>query len=220
MFKNIEKQYKRKLVEYEFRNVYWSIAIILFLIYIEIKSIFRLNNRYNWIFYLTFFIFVFMYYLLNYIIKTKNIKGTFKEKFNQYIINKKESAKKELIKTIKKYGFNKEEKIKILFDYFSKQNSIKLESSLLSWISSFALTTASFVSIAYDSSTNTISMSKLSAIFESTFSIVIITLFVFITIKFTIKEIAFSQKDIHSLISEDLLEIFINFNKYKKRLNS
>ena len=216
MFKDIEKIYLKKNKERKFNIYYWKIASIFIILSFFFKDYF---NHHLLLILLEFILIIFRYFIKDYIKETKALDKSknFKENILIYSNQIEKKRIEELIKSLKNNNFKTKYDIKIAIDYFNNK-TVKIESNFLAWFVSAILTISSFIEIAYDSTTQNLDFTKISIILGSSLGIAIllsILIFIFNTI---IKSAFFTKEKLHSDLSEDLIYIYINYEKYKKQL--
>ena len=220
MFKGIEKNYKKKLREYKFNKYYWCIAISLMII----SSLFKIpNNIKPYFIYISLFILVIGYFIVDFFKVIKKCKLKDKTKFSDKLKNYIHETEKEninnLVLLLKQYNFRTKNDLKLAIDYYNSEKPLKVESDYLGWIVSIALTLSSFIEIAYNPETQTIDTTKISVILGSTAEIIIGFIIPIIIIKLIINGIIIPKKRLQSNLSEDLSYIYLNFDKYKNQLS-
>lgn len=220
MFKIIKKRYKNNLRESKFNIYYWAIASTLMII----SLIFKMpNNIKAYFIYISLFILVIIYFIVDFVKITKkytiNKKSTFLNKFKIYIKEVRKQNINNLILLLKQYNFKTKNDLKMAIDYYNSENPIKVESNYLGWIVSIALTLSSFIEIAYNPETQALDITKISVILGSTTGIIIVFLIPIIFFKFFINGIVIPKKRLQSNLSEDLTYIYLNFDKYKNQLS-
>lgn len=223
MFTNILNEYKKNSHERKFNIFYFYLASILSGISILLKKFTNLNNLIIFIpIYIIIFISITVFFIIDYkkYTKNKNKNKNLKEKLIVYIeeINKQRINK--LIDRLKAYNISTKTNLKLAIDFYNNEKPKKLESDYLGWIVSSALTISSFIEIAYDSQSQTIDMTKLSVIMGSTIGYIIIIIFGIGMIKSIISGIIIPKQKSQSEISEDLTYIYINYNKFKNKLEN
>lgn len=220
MFENIEKEYKKNSKERKFNKFYWISAFISTIVFSPLRNIKYLKYiNYGIVFFLVIIYFIYDYK------KTIN-KSTIKKneriinKFKKYVSITKKDHMNNLIMLLKTNNFKTKNDLKFAIEYYNSKRPIKIESSLLAWITSTSLTLASLVSIAYDPTTQKIDYTKINAILETTIGFVIVALIPILLVKLIIIDnFTFSKEKLHSELSEDLSYIYMNFDKYKNQLN-
>ena len=220
MFKNIEKNYKNNLRESKFNKYYWTISLTL----IFISLIFKIpNNIKAYFIYIPLFIFVIIYFGIDFVKITKNYtnnkKNKFLTKFKIYIKEVENQNINNLISLLKQYNFKTKNDLKMAIDYYNSEKPIKVESNYLGWIVSIALTLSSFIEIVYNTETQAIDTAKISVILGSTAGIIIVFLISIIFLNFFINSVVIPKKRLQSNLSEDLTYIYLNFDKYKNQLS-
>lgn len=220
MFKSIEKKYKNNLRESKFNKYYWTIALTLMII----SLIFKMpNNIKAYFIYISLFILVIIYFGIDFVKITKNYtinkKITFLDNFKIYIKEVENQNINNLISLLKQYNFKTKNDLKMAIDYYNSEKPIKVESNYLGWIVSIALTLSSFIEIAYNPETQAIDITKISVILGSTTGIIIVFLIPIIFFKFFINGVVIPKKRLQSNLSEDLIYIYLNFDKYKNQLS-
>ena len=220
MFQSIEKKYKNNLRESKFNKYYWTIALTLMII----SLIFKMpNNIKAYFIYISLFILVIIYFGIDFVKITKNYtinkKITFLDNFKIYIKEVENQNINNLISLLKKYNFKTKNDLKMAIDYYNSEKPIKVESNYLGWIVSIALTLSSFIEIAYNPETQAIDITKISVILGSTTGIIIVFLIPIIFFKFFINGVVIPKKRLQSNLSEDLIYIYLNFDKYKNQLS-
>ena len=206
MYKKIEKEYKKSSEEYKFNRYYWICSFTLTLIYAVIKNFYDLRSYYILLF-LTFLIIVRL--IINFIKETKGKKKTIKEKIHRYLEKSNNCQKDILNDLLKKYNFKEKDEIKMMIFHFENCKSIKIESSLMSWVLTVSISIASFLEIAYDDTTNSINYSKLNVILNNTAIICIYLLLSLMILKTIIDQFSRNNNTKDSLI-EDLTKIYLN----------
>ena len=221
MYSNIEKEYKKVDLDSNFDKYYWKWSIIIGIVFIIIFNIFPNNNDLIYLMYLTIFIICIIYFVRDFrnTVKQKDTEKKFSEKLELYRNFKREERKTKLLSILRKYKFNTKDNLKIAIDYYSRKKPIPIESSILAWIVSTAITLASLVEIAYDKEKEIIDYTKISVIFSSTLGMVIGILIPILFIKFIFNRLRIPKTKLYSNIEEDLTIIYLNFNKYKNQLN-
>ena len=221
MFTNILNEYKKNSHERKINIFYWSIALILIILSTIIKTFTNLNTIIICIsLFATLIIAITIYFIKDYKRITKNQLQAkkLKDKLIIYVeeINKQKINK--LIDSLKMYNISNKTNLKLAIDFYNNEKPKKIESDYLGWIVSSALTISSFIEIAYDSQSQTIDTTKLSVIMESTIGYIIIIILGIGMIKSIISGIIIPKQKSQSEISEDLTYIYINYNKYKNKL--
>lgn len=221
MFTNILNEYKKNSHERKINIFYWSIALILIILSTIIKTFTNLNTIIICIsLFATLIIAITIYFIKDYKRITKNQlqEKKLKDKLIIYVeeINKQKINK--LIDSLKMYNISNKTNLKLAIDFYNNEKPKKIESDYLGWIVSSALTISSFIEIAYDSQSQTIDTTKLSVIMESTIGYIIIIILGIGMIKSIISGIIIPKQKSQSEISEDLTYIYINYNKYKNKL--
>lgn len=218
MYNNIEKEYKN--LDNHFDKFYWKWATVISVIYIILSLIFPNNDFLIYIMYLSIFSLC-VYYFINDFRTTLNVENRKKKffvKLEIYKSAKKEKRKVKLLSILRKYNFNTKDNLKIAIDYYSRKKPILIESSILAWIVSAAITLASLVEIAYDKEKEIIDYTKISIIFGSTLGMVIAFLIPILIIKLLFNQLKSSKLKLFSSIEEDLTIIYLDFKKYKNQL--
>ncbi len=218
MFQKLENNYKKQLKEKKFNKFYWISALILIAITTAFQNFFI--NKY-YLIYIILGILVIIYFILDYHKTLKN-----KKKYNNMIknlivyVNQTHIDRiNSLIINMKRYNIKTKNDIKMTIDYYTNKQPIRVESSYLGWIVSSTLTISSFIQIAYDNEKQLLDYTKISVILGSSLGIIICLLLPILIIKAIISSVVFSKEKLHSNISEDLIYIYFNFNKFKNQLN-
>lgn len=223
MFTSILNEYKKNSHERKLNIFYWSIALILIILSTIVKTFTKLNTIIMCIsLFATLIIAMTIYLIKDYKKITKNQlqEKKLKDKLIIYVkeINKQRINK--LIDSLKMYNISNKTNLKLAIDFYNNEKPKKIESDYLGWIVSSALTISSFIKIAYDSQSQTIDLTKLSVIMGSTIGYIIIIIFGIGMIKSIISGIIIPKQKSQSEISEDLTYIYINYNKFKNKLNN
>ena len=223
MFENIEKEYKKNSKERKFNTFYWTyVFIIIVSACVLSKYSTTFDNIKNYVIYISTFIAIIIYFVIDYLHTVKNLKFNSKEnilkKLKAYINYNSQIHTDNLVKSLSKYNYKSKADLKLAIDYFNSKRPIKVESSFIAWIVSIALTLSSFVELAYDNSTKTIDYNKLLAILSPTIGFIICFLIFCIFVKLMINSIILSKTEIQSRIVDDLSFIYLNFDTYKNKL--
>lgn len=212
MYKEIEKQYIKSSEEYRFNRYYWICSFTLTFIYVVIKSFYNIKI-YSVFVALIFLIIV--RFIINFIKETKKTKKSIKEKIHQHLEKTSNCPKEKLNDLLNKYKFKEKDEIKMMILHFEKSKSVKMESSLMSWILTASISIASFLEIAYDNTTNSINYSKLNIILNDTTIICIYLLLSLLMIKTIVNQFSRSNSTKDMLI-EDLTNIYLSKKSKRK----
>ena len=220
MFKDIEKNYKKNLIETKFNKFYWITSFLLILG----SSLLQISDNIKpYFIYTLLFIFVIGYFIINYIKTMKNVnikkKINIIEKLKIYSNEVEKQNFNNIILLLKQYNFKTKNDLKLAIDYYNSEKPIKVESDYLGWIVSISLTLSSFIEIAYNTETQAIDTTKISVILGSALGIIIGFLIPIIIFKIIINKSFTSKKTIRSNLSDDLSYIYLNFDKYKNQLS-
>lgn len=220
MFENIEKSYKRNLIDYKFNIFYYKASCGL----IFISYLFKISDDIKPYFIFFSLIIAGMAYLFAHILTNINKlninnKISLLDKIKIYFKEEKKGKYVTVIKLLKKYNIKTKSDLKLTIDYFNSKKSIKVESDYLGWIVSFILTVSSLMEIAYDSEKNAINLEKISIIFGYSFKIILSFLIPIILFKRILNQIFISKDFVRTKLIDDLYYIYLNFDKYKNQLS-
>lgn len=221
MFNNIEQEYKKNSFERKLNKLYWLIAILIIVpIYLlskwlDLPTFVQCVISFGLLLVILFFAFIKDYKKVVKKLKEK-VPKELKGKLILYVNDKHQEDISNLVKVLLKYNYKTKGDLKIAIDYFNNRRPIKVESSILGWIISLTLTLSSFAELAYNDVTKTIDYDKLSAIVGSALGFVAAFLIIAAAIKFVMRALL-TNKDLRSQLNDDLMTIYLNFDKYKNK---
>lgn len=220
MYRDFEKEYKKKYYNRNFDFYYLKWSIILLIIFAVIDKYFAKTELVIPFFYLSLILICFNYYFQKYIkfLKTNRNEKKFFSNVKSFINNIENEKNQNFLLLLKENKFNSKTNLKVVIDYYNRKKPILLETSFFGWIITFSLTLASFVEIAYDDKKGLIDYEKLNVIFSSTVFIIILFIISMFFIKFLFSNFKISKNKIYSNIEENLTKVYLNFDKYKNRL--
>ena len=221
MFNNIEQEYKKNSFERKLNKLYWLIAILIIVpIYLlskwlDLPTFVQCVIPFGLLLVILFFAFIKDYKKVVKKLKEK-VPKELKGKLILYVNDKHQEDISNLVKVLLKYNYKTKGDLKIAIDYFNNRRPIKVESSIFGWIISLTLTLSSFAELAYNDVTKTIDYDKLSAIVGSALGSIAPFLIIAAAIKFVMRALL-TNKDLRSQLNDDLMTIYLNFDKYKNK---
>ncbi len=224
MFAKIEKEYK-KLSKGRFFTIYYWCSVLLTLLLTTLFSyIFENFNAIRYHFtYFTLFILVFIYFYIDFmnVIKFLNVKKSemLFIKIKKYINYNKDNYIDKLLTILKLHNFKTKSDLKLAIDYYNQKQPIKIDPNYLSWIVSIAITISSLVELAYNDTTQMIDFNKITIIFNISLQYTFIISISFLSAYWLIRLVFLPNKKVYSNIIDDLSYIYLNFNKFKSKLN-
>ena len=123
-----------------------------------------------------------------------------------------------MLKLLKQNSIKTKDDLKLVIEYYISEKPNKTKQNYLEFIVSIAFAIASFIGIGYKAETNSINKAILSDISTSTIIIILSFFGPIFVVKYIIETIRNPKdKKVSNLIS-DLTFIYLNYDKYKKRL--
>lgn len=221
MFTEIEREYRKGLIERRFWRYYWRRAILAIILASVATVIFGFPSwAASFIIAGVLIILVIIFFIgdAHTLIKKRPAKAqSWKEAYRSA---DQQLRLETLLRDLKHHQINTKDEIRLAIDYYQAQRPISTRTSLLEFILSIAIAIMSVLAITYDDQLHTIDSLKLTAIFWPTIKIILIIIIPLLVITFIIRRIFESNIKIDSILIEDLSYIYVNFEKYRSKLNN
>lgn len=219
MYKNIEKNYKKKNPENKLYTYYWICSVIATII-VLILSHFGVNDFILLLLLMvSLIIAVIIYEFRNY--KNYNIEihklTDYFTNYKFYIKKEKEVAIDNLVEILNNENINTKREILLFIDYYNKKLPINIKKSIWESIASLAVTIVSIVVIFVDEENKTIDYDKIAIVMESFFGVILVVIFMYLVLKLFIS-VKKSKETFYSELVDKLTIIYINYDKYKSKL--
>lgn len=159
------------------------------------------------------------YKIKRYFRKEKLKKDTFKRLLHTYIQNLNSIITDRLVNTLKENNVNNKDKIRILIDYYNKNEPLNTKLNPLEIIARIFVSLASLVVIAYNDITKQLDINTIVYILYYTFIITLFILLSMILIHFIFKSLFLSKEFLNSSLLDELTYIYMNYDNYKEKLN-
>lgn len=219
LYEQIERDYKERRPDRDFNLYYFKYSSIIASVYFIVSLVFKFNFFISILIMTLGIIVILIIYirkdLNNYLtIEEKNLSVI--KKFFLYINHKNDDDEKKELKTIyfllEKYNIKTKEEIKLIIDYYNVKIPVENKVSILGWIMSAAVSIASFIIIAYDNEKGIIDNTKLFALFNSVFGLILTIIIPILVFKFIISEVTFSKVKLYSELVDKFSYFYINFS--------
>lgn len=224
MFSEIEKEYKKALQQKRFLAYYWPCAIVVIAIAVTLD--FALNlNRY--LVYgcavLALLILVGVFFARDLQLASRSFR-TVREakglaaKRAAYFAADDERRRDNLAIDLARHRINTKDDLALTLHYYQDRLPENTRPNLLSWILTAVITLVSIVVVAYDDSIGSINLRKLVPIFFSALVVAATILTPFIIARIISAIISNSRSKVETILVEDLAYIYVNYEKYRHRL--
>lgn len=222
MFDDIEKSYYKDLSEKRFWRFYIWRAIILVAIALVLVYYFHWNN---WLVSAVLGILLLglvLYFFWREIHRAvdKTGKHTLREKLILYHDNDDYTRLNNLLLILHRYNIRTKDDLKLILNHFENRQPTPTKPNILEWVVSVMITLVSVVVIAYNESTRSIDMGKLTTILITTASFALVVLMPFLIIAVARAAAQTRRAKTDYILIEDLSYIIINFEKYSSQLES
>ena len=223
MFTEIEKQYQENLAEHKFWKFYFRFATPVILVATMVTFLLNLNP---WL--VTGAVMIYLLYLVahffnqevNHILGRRQIHPSLRIKIQAYARADNEYRLNNLLNILHEHNIRTREDLELAIRYFEGRRPVVTKTSLLEWVLTIAITLASVVAIAYDDNSQAINDMKLFHILWPTFRIVLFVMVPGFVIGFISNKVFFSRSKVDSILIEDLSYIYVNYDKFQKKLKS
>ncbi len=222
MFDDIEKSYRKNLSEKRFWQFYgWRAAVLviaaLVLVYWLGWNSWAVAAGLGII--LLGLIFYFFWREIHRFVDKKE-KHTLREKLILYHDNESYLRLNSLLLTLHKYNIYTKDDLKLVLNYFEGRQPSPTKPNVLEWIVSVMIALVSVVVIAYNESTRSIDIGKLTTILVTTASFAAVVLMPALIIAVTRAAMQTRRAKSEYILIEDLSYIIINFEKYASQLEN
>lgn len=222
MFDDIERTYNKDLSEKRFWRFYSWRAIIL--VGIALVLVYWLSWN-SWAVAMVLgvlllgLVFYFFWREIHHAVSGLG-KHTFREKLILYHENEKLERLNSLLLTLRKYNVREKDDIKLVLTHFENRQPAPTKPNVLEWIVSVMIALVSVVVIAYNESTRSIDIGKLTTILVTTVSFALVVLMPVLVIAIARAVVQTRRSKSDYILIEDLAYIIINFEKYSSQLES
>lgn len=226
MFSEIERVYKRSLVQSRFRSYYLPRAILTVLIALIVNFGFGVNR---WLVYgvstVVLLAFVAIFFVVDFYKTVKTMpevhktRGFFSKLQKYYEIDDKRRLDN-LIKDLCEHDVNTKAELELAIDYYEHHRPLKAKPGLLEWTLSAVVALSSTTMIAYDEATNAVDLDKLFATIVPTFEVALLLLSPIILLKVIKLLIEKSRVKLDSGLVEDLAYIYMHYESFEKTLKT
>ncbi len=222
MFSEIEKEYKKGLPELRFRSYYVRLAIPLIIAAYLLSKFMHIQSWISAVIIGVLLIVLVVIYLIRSIRTVSKYQKGMKLRGWLESYNKADEARRidSLIDSLRKNNLETRDEIKFALDYFEQQIPTPSKPSLLELILSAAVGLTSVIVLAYDEENNIVNFAKFWGILWSTLSVALIVLVPVVIIGLLVKKLIFSRTRIDFILVEDLAFLYINYDKFKTKLQS
>lgn len=224
MFDEIEREYQKGLQEKRFIAYYWPRAMIIVLV---ATSLSFLIGFHRWIVYgcavvifvgLVAIFFAREYYHAHKTMESVRQSKHLTTKLSAYFKVDNTRRIDKLVRDLARHNLRTKDDLKITLDYFQSRLPINKKPNLLEWIFTAVVALSSVVIVTYDSSINTINTHRLVAVLAPTVVVALIILTPFIIAKLISTGISRSRNKVDTSLVQDLAYIYVNFEKFKDKL--
>lgn len=222
MYKNIEKKYTELNPDNDFDKFYRRLSFITAPVFYVLFLISSHKILLFIIFILLLLLSIALYFIRDFknFLNKNDMNLNLLAKFKVYFKLIDDKKISNLVELLKKYNINDKDKLQLSINYYNRKAPIKIESSLLGWVVSFAITLASIVSIGFDENTGKINYNKLNEILGSTLGILIIVLLPILSVRFAINALKSSKDELYKELEDNITHVYVNYDVYKKKLKN
>lgn len=222
MFSDIEKDYKKGLPELRFRSYYVRLAVPLIVVAYLASKFLHINSWLTAVIMGVLLLVLVGIYLLKDIRSlSKYEKGMGIRKWlNNY--NRADELRRldSLVASLHKNNLNSQDDIKLALEHFEQQVPPPTKPSLLELMLSAAVGLMSIIVLAYDEENNIVDFGKFWNILWSTLGVALIIIIPVVVVGWLVKKLIFSHTKIEVILVEDLAYVYINYDKFRAKLNS
>lgn len=224
MFSEIEKEYRKSVQERRYLAYYVRWAVPITVVAIVLSLIFR--KLYLVIYITTVVVLVIlavMFFVrdvreINEMTRTIRRKKGIKAKLENYFELDNAMRVNKLVEALKQYEINTKEDLSVVLKYFESRLPITTRPNLMNWILTTIVTVASVAIVAYDEVTSTIDVRKFLSVFISALVVAVMCITPVLVFKIARYAMTRFRNRVDTILVEDLAYIYINFEKYQKRL--
>lgn len=222
MFDAIEKSYYKDLSEKRFWRFYIWRAVVLVVVALVLVYYFHWNN---WMVsaglgvILIGLVFYFFWREIHRAVD-KTGKHTLREKLILYHDNEEYARLNNLLLILHKNRIRTKDDLKLILTHFENRQPTPTKPNILEWVVSVMVALVSVVVIAYNESTRSIDIGKLTTILITTASFALVVLMPVIIIAIARATAQTRRAKTDYILIEDLSYIIINFEKYSSQLES
>ncbi len=222
MFNDIEKSYRKDLSEKRFWRFYTWRAAVLVVIALVLVYYFHWNNWAVSAGLGVLLVGLILYFFWREIHRAvdKLGKHTLREKLMLYHDNEGYMRLNNLLLILHKYNIRTKDDLKLVLNHFESRQPTPTKPNVLEWVVSVMIALVSVVVIAYNESTRSIDIGKLTTILITTVSFALVVLMPVLVIAIARAAIQTRRAKTDFILIEDLAYIIINFEKYSSQLES
>lgn len=224
MFSDLEKNYQAGLPQTRFLRFYRPRALIAVLAALAIDFSFDFNR---WLVYgimvAALLILILVDFLQDFLHAHKDFPEirkakTLPEKFSAYIGADDRRRIDRLVADLHRHHLRTRADLLLALQYYERRQRTEAQTSVLEWILTAAVAILSLVVVAYDDGTGAVELAKLVNILAPTFGITLLLLTPFLLAKLISYAIDNSRTKVDTSLVEDLAYIYVNFDRFRERL--
>lgn len=224
MFSEIEKEYRKSVQERRYLAYYVRRAVPITAVAIVLSLIFR---KLYLVIYITTVVVLVILAVMFFVRDVREInemtrmirrKKGIKAKLENYFELDNTMRVNKLVEALKQYEINTKEDLSVVLKYFESRLPITARPNLMNWILTTIVTVASVAIVAYDEVTSTIDVRKFLSVFISALVVAVICITPVLVFKIARYAMTRFRNRVDTILVEDLAYIYINFEKYQKRL--